>query len=208
LLNGLSKTSTAGKPTSASTAPYEVGYGKPPVHGQFRKGQSGNPGGRKPQPPEAAAAAEGAERAKALVLQEAYRAITVEDGDATVALPAIQAILRSQIALATKGNGPAQRAVIAAVRGIEQEQAAAAAAAAMKKAAEGPLNYTEAARRISFLLRLAEEEQKQVAATAAAEGEAADADGSTADRRPTAANPALASPAQAGHVGTGAWGRP
>jgi hypothetical protein len=25
---------------------YEIGYGKPPVHSRFRKGQSGNPGGR------------------------------------------------------------------------------------------------------------------------------------------------------------------
>ena len=25
---------------------YEVGYGKPPVHSQFQKGQSGNPKGR------------------------------------------------------------------------------------------------------------------------------------------------------------------
>lgn len=25
---------------------YELGYGKPPVHSQYRKGQSGNPGGR------------------------------------------------------------------------------------------------------------------------------------------------------------------
>jgi hypothetical protein len=194
------KTSTASKPTSASTAPYLVGYGRPPVHTRFRKGESGNPGGRKPQPPEA----EGAERAKALVLQEAYRAITVEDGDATVALPAIQAILRSQIALATKGNGPAQRAVIAAVRGIEQEQAASAAAAAMKRAAEGPINYTDAARRISFLLRLAEEEQKQ--ADVAADGDAAD--GATADPYSNAASPAPTSPAQTGYAGTGAWGRP
>jgi Family of unknown function (DUF5681) len=26
--------------------PYRVGYGRPPVHGQFQKGQSGNPGGK------------------------------------------------------------------------------------------------------------------------------------------------------------------
>jgi Family of unknown function (DUF5681) len=25
---------------------YQVGYGKPPVHSRFRKGQSGNPRGR------------------------------------------------------------------------------------------------------------------------------------------------------------------
>lgn len=34
---------------------YEVGYGKPPRHTQFKKGQSGNPGGR-PSPEKADAA--------------------------------------------------------------------------------------------------------------------------------------------------------
>ena len=28
---------------------YEVGYGKPPKHSQFKRGQSGNPQGRKKQ---------------------------------------------------------------------------------------------------------------------------------------------------------------
>ena len=29
--------------------PYEVGYGKPPKHTRFKKGQSGNPRGRRPR---------------------------------------------------------------------------------------------------------------------------------------------------------------
>jgi Family of unknown function (DUF5681) len=32
--------------TKPSNPSYEVGYGKPPVHSRFRKGQSGNPKGR------------------------------------------------------------------------------------------------------------------------------------------------------------------
>ena len=52
------------------SAPYEVGYGKPPRHTQFRKGQSGNPGGR----PRRTAT----ERANALLLGEAYRLVTVK----------------------------------------------------------------------------------------------------------------------------------
>ncbi len=90
---------------------YAVGKGKPPVHTQFRKGQSGNPGGR----PRGVTAG----RAQTLALEEAYRVITVKDGKDMVALPALQAILRSQIALAAKGNGPAQRAVIAMVQALE-----------------------------------------------------------------------------------------
>lgn len=34
-----------------SDADYEVGYGRPPVHTRFQKGQSGNPAGRKPGNP-------------------------------------------------------------------------------------------------------------------------------------------------------------
>ena len=44
-----------------------------------------------------------------LVLKEAYRSITVREGDEVFTLPAIQVVLRSQIARAAKGNGPAQR---------------------------------------------------------------------------------------------------
>ena len=101
-------------------ARYEVGYGKPPVHTRFRPGVSGNRSGR----PGGGTAG----RTKGLALQEAYRLVAVREGDKVVKLPAIQAVLRSQVALAAKGNGPAQRAVIAAVKQIEQELAAAAAA--------------------------------------------------------------------------------
>jgi len=61
------------------SVPYQVGYGKPPLHTQFRKGQSGNPGGR----PRRTAT----ERAKALALREAYRSVTVKEGDKALALP-------------------------------------------------------------------------------------------------------------------------
>jgi hypothetical protein len=35
-------------------------------------------------------------------------------------MPAIQVVLRSQVALAAKGNGPAQRTVIEAIQAIER----------------------------------------------------------------------------------------
>jgi hypothetical protein len=77
---------------------YAIGYGKPPLHTRFAKGRSGNPGGR----PRGTSV----ERAKALALEEAYRSGTVKEGGRAVALPAIQVILRRQIALGAKGNGP------------------------------------------------------------------------------------------------------
>jgi hypothetical protein len=45
----------------------------------------------------------------------------VREGDKVVTLPAIQAVLRSQVAIAAKGNGPAQRTVIETIQAIERE---------------------------------------------------------------------------------------
>jgi len=158
------------------SASYAIGYGKPPMHTRFRKGQSGNPGGR----PRRAVA----ERAKVLALREAYRTVTVKEGGRVLALPAIQAILRSQITLAAKGNVQAQRAVLAVIQTTEYENVVAeraaqldaryAALAAMQTigqeafGAAAPatqntcknMSYTEAAQRVMFLLRLDEKGQK------------------------------------------------
>jgi Family of unknown function (DUF5681) len=49
---GLATGSDGGTPAQPpATAPYEVGYGKPPVEKQFKPGQSGNPKGRPPGDP-------------------------------------------------------------------------------------------------------------------------------------------------------------
>src|SRR5579859_2879712 len=130
---------------------YDVGYGKPPHHTRFQKGQSGNPGGRP----------RGAERVKQLALDEAYREVAIdEDGEART-MPAIQAVIRAQLALAAKGNGPAQRAVIKMVQAIETERAMFDAEEAARLAL--------AARRTAYLRRLAEEEARYRKAAQAAE---------------------------------------
>jgi hypothetical protein len=143
-------------PRKAKHVPYEVGKGKPPVHTRFRKGQSGNPSGRPPGTTTAL-------RARNLVLEEAYRMVTLEEGDDTVTLPALQAILRSQMALAAMGNGPAQRAVIAAVQVVEQQVEQEAQKTAAETPAREPFrgSLTDAARRVAFLLKLAENEQEE-----------------------------------------------
>jgi Family of unknown function (DUF5681) len=96
-------------------ADYQVGYGKPPAHTRFRKGRSGNPGGR----PRGMTAG----RATALALKELYRPVTVREGGKLIKLPAIQAVLRSKVALAAKGNGPAQRFLFEIARAIEKDLA-------------------------------------------------------------------------------------
>ena len=88
------------------------------MHTRFRRGVSGNPGGR----PRGRAAG----RANGLILKEVYRQVTVRNGDQVLTLPALQAVIRALIARAAKGNGPAQRLLIAAVKEIEHELAAEA----------------------------------------------------------------------------------
>jgi hypothetical protein len=139
-MNGRSTRSPDGK----RPRPYEVGYGKPPVHTRFRKGVSGNPRG--------GSRAQRAARARALALKEAYRLVTVREGDKVTSLPAIQAVMRSQFALAVKGNGPAQRAMIAAIHAMEQELAAEAAAEEQAEAELRPMTNLEAGRRIASML--------------------------------------------------------
>ncbi len=164
--------------SQAKSASYEVGYGKPPRHTQFQKGVSGNPGGRQPRSREDGPI----ELLKELTLEEAYREVVLVDEDGA-AMPAyaIQAILRSQMELAMNGDIRAQRDIIKAVQAIERENALAAAEKRAREEAElknKPRfdgNYHDAARRILYLFRLAENEkaeQKEAAEREAVKEEA------------------------------------
>ncbi len=99
-------------PKPPASGDYEVGYGRPPVHTRFRKGESGNPRGSIPKRTPV-------ERANHLMLQEAYRPVTVKEGERIMRMPAIAAIFRSQLASGLKGNGPAQRASLRMIKAIE-----------------------------------------------------------------------------------------
>jgi hypothetical protein len=105
----------AGYTSRDTSSPYEVGYGKPPRRTQFRKGQSGNPGGRPRGLP--------VQRANALLLQEAYRAVAIKEDGRMVPVSAMQAILRSQVELAINGDLRAQRDILQAVQSIERSKA-------------------------------------------------------------------------------------
>jgi len=87
---------------------YAVGYKKPPKETQFKKGQSGNPKGRKKGsknnryktlpyelPPEMFSQA---------ILDEAYREIAVNENGGQIKIPTHQAIIRSLFLKAAKGN--------------------------------------------------------------------------------------------------------
>ena len=103
------------------TDDYDVGYKKPPKHGRFKKGQSGNPGGR-PRRPKREEPEAYVERMKALVLEEAYRLIDIHEGGKTIRLPLIQVMIRRMGVLAAQGNSRAMRDYMDLLRIIEEEK--------------------------------------------------------------------------------------
>lgn len=82
---------------------YEVGFGKPPADTRFRKGTSGNQRGRRKGTKNKVPAMND-ERMKAIILEEAFRTITVRDGTRNVSVPIARAVLRSLAVNAVKGQ--------------------------------------------------------------------------------------------------------
>jgi len=106
-----------------ASSKYEVGYGKPPAQTQFRPGQSGNPGGR-PKGARNKLPALNEERLKNIILEEAYRAIRINDGDRQIKVPMAQAIVRAVAVNAVKGQQRAQRLFTELLTTTERENKA------------------------------------------------------------------------------------
>lgn len=67
-----------------------VGYGRPPRHTRFKKGQSGNPNGRKKANPPSVG-----KKLLEIVAEQAAEVVTVLDGGKRKQMPRIEAFVRS-----------------------------------------------------------------------------------------------------------------
>jgi hypothetical protein len=92
----------------------------------FVPGQSGNPAGRPAKRVATGAPGDrlpGADQpSRAMILEEAYRLVTVRDGDDEIEMPANRAIFRALTAIALKGSGIAMRRWTQIVERAELEQ--------------------------------------------------------------------------------------
>ena len=104
-------------------------YRNPPIEHRFRKGVSGNTKGR-PRKKRAFVSTKvdgqpgiGFEdRIKSLAIEEAYRLITIREGDRVERIPVIQAILRKVAVAAANGNTRAQQIILSLVTGAEADR--------------------------------------------------------------------------------------
>ncbi len=108
---------------NAKDREYDVGYRKPPRDHRFKKGQSGNPQGRPKNKRQKTPGPELSQQIKNLIMEEAYRPVSLREGDDIVRLPAMQAILRRMNLDALKGNRHAQNAITTMVQAIEDHEA-------------------------------------------------------------------------------------
>ena len=104
-------------------------YRNPPIEHRFRKGVSGNPRGRPRKIRALVSTKIGGQPGigfedpiKSLAIKEAYRLITIREGDRVERIPVIQAILRKVAVAAANGNIRAQQNYLNLLIGAEADR--------------------------------------------------------------------------------------
>src|SRR5215471_4089215 len=90
---------------------YEVGFGKPPPHTRFSKGQSGNPRGR----------LHGTKNLKTLVIEALNQLVTVTENGGKRTVSKCEAIATQLVNRATMANWPAVKILLDILRDIEAQ---------------------------------------------------------------------------------------
>ena len=85
-----------------------VGYCKPPVHTRFKKGQSGNPKGRR----------KGQRNVHTVVAEALSQRITIREGNRTRSVTKLDAVILTMLTAALKGDAKAQASLIALLRSL------------------------------------------------------------------------------------------
>lgn len=113
-------------------ADYDVGYGKPPKHSQFKKGRSGNPKGR----------AKGSKNLNTLVRELLDERIPINTPTGRRHMARVEVLLRKLIEVAAKGNTKAMEQVL---RQYALAQTAVAAETAAESAPRQDVSEADAA---------------------------------------------------------------
>ena len=107
------KKAVANRPAS-----YEVGYAKPPAKTRFKPGQSGNPRGR-PKGAKNKPQHISTDTLHDIILSEAYRKVTITEGNKRKEIPILRATVRSIALAAAKGQHSAQKLLLDIVNKTE-----------------------------------------------------------------------------------------
>jgi hypothetical protein len=114
--------------------PYEVGYKKPPAHGQFQPGQSGNPKGRK----------KGSKNFSAVLLDEMAETIKIAVGGTEKVLTKCEVVVKAMINKAMNGDLKATKLLLGMTQVAETQRAADDAAERDSRAEETRVQVSEA----------------------------------------------------------------
>ena len=111
----------------------ELGYKRPPRWARFKKGVSGNPGGRPRKQRHEPTLIIGSSMADDVLRSEIARPVELTEGGQRKKLEMLELVTRAQLKAAATGNHIAQRDVLRQVREMEERDAVRAEQAEQKK---------------------------------------------------------------------------